>query len=473
MNKVKTQSTCFVIFGVTGDLARRKLIPALFDLYLRGHLPTKFSLIGYSRRELSDDDFKEMATEILKDLGHSDEDQIKGFLSNAHYVSGLFEDTDGYKRLLAQIVEVESQEFGECANKLLYLSVPPDNYMTILENISLSGLSIPCSDDEGWSRILVEKPFGRSTETAKDLDQKLMTLFQEQQVFRIDHYLAKESLQNILTFRLSNPIFESIWNSQEIEKIEVTMYEDNDLQSRGAFYDDVGALRDVGQNHLLQMLSLITMERPDDLSADSIRQARAKVLSELKVIALDEISEKVSRGQYQGYRQEKGVDPGSETETYFKINCQIDSDRWRGVPILLESGKALAESETAIRVFFRRQDCAILNGDGQYGGTNQLTFRLQPNEGINLHFWFKSPGFGLKLEEKTLSFLYRDTEVAIPDAYERVLFDCIRGDQTLFADTGEVMAQWRFVEPIIESWSQIPLIVYPKGVKPGEIKLNH
>ncbi len=466
---MKIAPTCFVIFGVTGDLSRRKLLPSVFDLYKKNLLPEKFCLIGFSRRNWSDVEFQDFVLSTLKEKGE-DESLIKGFLVGARFAEGVFEDKNSYIILSKIINEVEINYFKECGNKLFHLATPPSTYLTILENIYQTGLSIPCSDTDGWSRVLIEKPFGRDVETAKSLDKKLGEMFHEEQVFRIDHYLAKETVQNILTFRFSNPIFTPAWTSENIERIDITLYESDGINGRGEFYDSLGALRDVGQNHILQMLSLIAMDRPTNWNSTDIRKSRLDILKKLKI---SEEKGSVIRGQYSGYTDEVGVDKNSQTETYFKIKAEIDTDYWKGVPFILESGKALDRDEVAIRVFFKRPDCTVPSKNEDFGGTNQLTFRIQPDEGINLHFWFKVPGFGLALEEKTLSFLYNESNAEISDAYKRVLLDAIVGDQTLFASTDEVEAQWKFITPIIEGWkdkmSKVPLISYKKGLLSDDI----
>ncbi len=456
--------TFFIIFGATGDLARNKLFPALIDLYNRDLLPLNFKVVGFSRRDWRDKEFRDFISTHLKENTDFEFSVIDEFLKNTLYIKGTFEQSSSYGDLADLIVSLEG-EYGKCGDKLFYLAVPPSSYMEILKNVADSGLSVPCSGRSNSTRVLIEKPFGRDVGTAQELDKILGLLFQEEQIFRIDHYLAKESLQNILTFRFFNPIFSPIWNKENIEKIELSIYEKEGVEDRGSFYDGIGALRDVGQNHLLQMLALVAMEKPESWDSKSIRERRASVLKTLIPPEMNE--ENVKRGQYEGYGKIKGVNDDSSTETYFKIKTYLDMEYLESVPIILEGGKALDRSEVAIRVFFKKEDCCLHLKDGDYGGVNQLTFRIQPDEGINLHFWFKSPGFGMKLEEKTLKFLYNENEDEsetsyIPDAYERVLYDCIEGDQTLFASTDEVSAAWRFITPILEGWNDLPMIIYKK-----------
>lgn len=452
--------TIFVIFGATGDLAQRKLIPALFHLFCEGYLPASFSVIGLSRRDIGNDGYRALAHDLLLPLAVGKLPELEHFLAHLEYVSADFVRPESYQVLSEHLIRVES-EMGQCANKLFYLAVPPASYETIFRELADSGLTIPCSDEMGWTRVLVEKPFGNNNETAAKLDALLGLLFKEDQIFRIDHYLAKEALQDIVMFRFSNALSEPVWNSEYIERVEIRLHEAASVAGRGAFYDGVGALRDVGQNHALQMLALIAMENPGMFTAERVREARAQVLSRIAPLGHGD----VVRGQYEGYRNEDGVAPDSITETYFRIRATIDNERWRGVPFLLESGKALNESKAEISVFFKPpKDC--LCGMPGHDHRNVITFRIQPNEGISVLFWARPGGFVSGLEPKKLSFSYRDgTEPGsrIPDAYERVLYDAIVGDQILFTSTDEVAAAWKIITPILELWKDQPLEQYEKG----------
>ena len=444
--------TIFVIFGITGDLAQRKLLPSLLSLYVKKLLPEKFAIIGVSRRLLSREEFRQFVRdEINIKFGQYREEDVKHFLDHMSYVQGSFDTDDMYTRLAERLQSIDKQQFKTCSNKLFHLSVPPTLYENILDHLSSSGLTVPCGPEEGWTRVLIEKPFGNDSETAKQLDKKLGELFHEDQIFRIDHYLAKEALQNILVFRFANSLFEPLWNNRYIDRVHIKLFEKLDVEGRGAFYDGVGALRDVGQNHVLQMLALIAMEQPETLDAQHIRQERAKILKNLHC-------EEIVRGQYAGYREEKGVADGSMTETYFRIEAHIDTGRWKKTPFYLESGKALDESKTEIDIYFKNKT------DEQ----NILTFRVQPDEGIKIRFWVKKPGLGMEIEPKPLKFKYSEfpTKAAIPDAYEKVIYDAILGDQTLFTSTDEVLAAWKFITPILKNWGGLPLERYPKGSRP-------
>lgn len=451
--------TIFIIFGITGDLAGRKLLPSLLNLYVKKLLPQKFAIVGFSRRPFSREEFREFIRGHMQVRpGEYHEEDVKHFLDHMYYEQGLFDNPTSYANLSMRL-NLLDEGFNQCSNKLFHLAVAPTFYETILEHLSNSGLTIPCGGDEGWTRVLVEKPFGHNIETAKKLDKRLGDLFEEDQIFRIDHYLAKEALQNILAFRFSNTIFEPLWNHDHIEAVHIKLLEKVDVAGRGAFYDDVGALKDVGQNHILQMLALVAMEPPEQFDAQSIRKERAKLLGRLRQHQPKKIADQIIRGQYEGYANEKGVKRNSRTETYFRVETFIDSPRWKNVPFYLESGKALAESKAEIDIYFKNES----DPERQ----NILTFRIQPDEGIKIRFFVKTPGFGMKVEPKTLKFKYSDVPhfQELPDAYERVLYDAIVGDQTLFTSTDEVMYAWKFITNIVNSWNQLPLITYKKGAQ--------
>ena len=473
-----TVPTIFVIFGITGDLSQHKLLPALFGLFTHNLLPKKFKIVGFSRREWSQNDLHIFVREILNSRLSSnlsskkseipDEDTqkvIKDFLDHIEHAKGVFDNPKAYTDLKQQLDKIDAG-FGQCTNKLLYLAVSPSFYKVIFKQLANSGLNIPCGGEFGWTRILVEKPFGKDAKTAQKLEVQLSKIFQESQIFRIDHYLAKETVQNILAFRFSNSIFEQIWNAKMIEKVYIQVTEKDGIKNRGDFYDGIGALRDFGQNHLLQMLAIIAMDRPVTMHGDDVRKMRASILKKLifskNAGKNSKIDEQITRGQYQGFQQEKGVAPDSQTETYFRLPVFIATNRWKNVPFILESGKALKESKAEIAVYFKRLD---------YAEQNILRFKIQPNEGIEIDLWIKKPGFEKEYQQKVLAFSYEASEFEneIPDAYERVLFDCVRGDQTLFASTDEVKYSWKFITPILRKWKKLPLVSYVSGSN-GPIK---
>lgn len=477
MESTPLQPTIFVIFGITGDLASRKLLPALLGLYAKKQLPKRFAIIGITRRTFTREEFREsIRSHMHVRQGQFKEEDIKHFLDHLSYEQGMFDDKGFYTNLSNSIKAIDDR-WGQCSNKLFHLSVPPTLYEGILTNIADSSLNKPCADGTGWTRILIEKPFGNDIHTAQSLDKLLGKLFDEEQIFRIDHYLAKESLQNILAFRFANSMFEPLWHREYIDKIHIKLFEKVAVEGRGQFYDDIGALKDVGQNHILAMLGLIAMEEPKSFSVNAIRSERAKALSHLTPITKRMLPKTVVRGQYEGYTKEPGVKADSDTETYFRIEARIKSPRWKGVPFYLESGKAFGESRTEIDIYFKSSSCKPGNAKAFHGDDpkciekqNILTFRIQPDEGIKVRFFVKMPGYSMMTEPKTLKFKYSDT-IDYPDTmtdYERLLHDAFIGDQTLFASTDEIMASWKFVTPILEKWEVLPLRTYKKGVNEVE-----
>lgn len=454
------EALTIVIFGITGDLSRHKLLPALFSLWKKGFLPEKFSIIGFSRKDFSDEEIRKEMMASLPEV--ENESEKEKFLSNIFYKKGVFDSSETYKDLSVYIGE-KDDKVGVCSSKIFYLAVPPTLYESILTNIRKAGLHIQCGGKKDRAKILIEKPFGDDMKTAEELDFLLGDLFDESQIYRIDHYLGKETLQNILSFRFSNTLFEPLWNNKHIDKIEISLFEKNVVGDRGAFYDNIGALKDVGQNHMLAMLSLIAMEQPVKFVTAEVRKERGKVLKKLSLNP--KTFSKISRrAQYEGYLAEKGVREDSQTETFFSIEAFIKNRRWSGVPFVMKSGKAFKESKTEIKIFFRDPDPRFFLPKAFPGQeVNTLTFRIQPNEGIEILFWVKVPGFENKIEPKTLSFNYADSEVKIPDAYERILYDCISGDQTLFPTTEEITYQWEFIEKVIPSLKKVSLEKYEAG----------
>ena len=464
--------TILIVFGATGDLFKKKLAGALFDLYISGYLPSFFRVIGLSRKPLSSQEFRNQIREQIMNSAHMrDEKTLERFLSHFQYERGDISVKSTYASL-GNLLKMADSEARVCANKLFYLAVAPELYRTIFENLASSGLTVPCAPGDieekiAWSRVLVEKPFGTDENEARELDALLGSLFREEQIFRIDHYLAKETIQNILAFRFSNGLFEPLWNRKYIEKVEIKLLEAGRVDERGNFYDKIGALRDVGQNHSLMMLALIGMENPGALSASEIRLARSRVLKNIRMFGKKFSG---SRGQYEGYQDEKGVAANSLTETSFKTKLEINNRRWRGVPFYIESGKAMPESLSEIIIYFREPKICICPPTvGEHSHQNILTFRIQPNEGITVLFWAKRPGFDFGLDARSLSFSYSDAEFGerrLRDAYERVLFDCIRGDQTLFASTAEVSSEWKVITPISKHLDKIPMVFYKQGTHP-------
>ncbi len=478
MNKVlpesirETTPTIFVIFGATGDLALHKLLPALYDLYLKDILPLKFEIVAFARRPFTDVSFRDLAKiEILKKP--VDESKILVFLERIKFTQGLFDTIESFEKLGHFLLNIDQNTFGACSNKLFYLAVPPNYYESIIVNLSSSGLTIPCGGDEGWTRVLIEKPFGQNLASAERLDLLLGKLFEENQVFRIDHYLAKETIQNILSFRFGNGIFEPLWNNESISRIEIELYEKEGIGNRGNFYDSVGALRDVGQNHMLQMFALVAMDKPKRFDAESIRKNRSKALVHLKHIHSKNIGTNVRRMRYKGFLNEQGVMNDSKTETFFSFTAFSTESKWKDVPFVFSSGKALNLSETSIKVYFRNPESLFLDSSDK-PLQNILTFRIQPTEGIDIVFASKTQNQSSVVEARTLSFEYSalGSNLKSVSAYEKVLIDAVRGDQTLFISTEEMRAEWEFIMPIIEGWKDLPLDEYEKNSDPKALKIK-
>lgn len=457
--------TVIVVFGATGDLAKKKIFPALFNLYRNNLLPKKFSIMGTSRSVRSNEDFRTYLTQIITEFedGPPPETELKQFLELCTYQQAQFGNMDDYKAI-AETLGRKDDYWRICSNKLFYLAVPPNMYKEMLLNLSDSGLTDPCSPEEGWTRVLIEKPLGYDAKTAEEIDTLLGNLFKEEQVYRIDHYLAKEMVQNILTFRFANNLLEESWNNKFIDKIEIRMLENFGVENRGSFYDGLGALRDVGQNHILQMLALTLMDKPASLTQDHIRQKRKEILDRLVIPDKEYVQANTFRGQYEGYRQIKGVAPESTTETYFRVKAQLNHPRWEGVPIYMESGKRVGETKNEVIVTFK-EPFPVPPGSENKEFRNIVTFSIEPNEEIEISFISKKPGLQFTLEENDLEFMLREKKPRNKKAeeYERVLTDCIRGDQMLFVTTEEVQSMWRFIDPIIDAWEHnaVPLHLYP------------
>ncbi|MBC7265571.1 MAG: glucose-6-phosphate dehydrogenase [Coriobacteriia bacterium] len=457
--------TTLVVFGATGDLMARKIIPALAYLAEKNRLPERFRVIGFSRRDWSDEDFRAHVRSVLDAYpGAAPRGAaLDAFVEWFSYQQGTFDESGAYDALADDIREVAQSWEGRC-NRLFYLAVPPEHYRAIFERLAQSGLVTGCEGDGACTRVLVEKPFGKDAASAQELDEVLGSLFAEEQIYRIDHYLAKEMLQGILSFRFSNTLMEPSWDAESIARIDVTLLESIGVERRGAFYDGVGALRDVGQNHLLQMLALVAMDRPKDLSAPSIREARAQFLRTLSVPPADEMAASSFRAQYRGYRTIPGVAPDSETETYFALRFHLTGPRWGGVPVTLESGKRMGEPLKEVAVTFRAPDACLCDSSHPGPFENRVIFQLEPEESIRIEFWAKKPGFEHELEKREFTFfLYQKQEkVQYVEEYATLLLDAIEGDQTLFVSTDEVREMWRFIDPWLQVWSMgaVPLEEY-------------
>ena len=468
MNQCKKieQPTSIVLLGATGDLAQKKLLSSLMDLYERSVLPDRFHVIGFSKDTLTSEEYRVFARTCIETKGKTyAPETLEEFLQTIEYVQGMFDDRDAFGRIRSAL-EAYDDSIGMCTSKLFYLAVPPVFYDTIFEQIAHTKLDQPCVVGEGWTRILVEKPFGSDLDHAHYLEDKLSVLFREEQIYRIDHYLAKDALQNIIAFRFSNGIFEDNWNRDYVEAVYIRVCENIDVRTRGSFFDGVGALRDVGQNHMLQMLALIAMENPEKLDAPSIRSARAKVLRALRTPTREDIGTSIVKGQYETYRATPHVAPESKTETYFAFKTFVDTPLWRDVPFYLEHGKAMEESRTEITVRFRSSKNCVCGERSPHEHPNFVRFTISPQQKITVRFWVRKPGVKYELEPNDLSF---DRHTTLPpgstlaEAYEEVLFDGICGDQTLFVSNEEQEAAWTFVTGILKLWRDEEPIRYAEG----------
>ena len=457
MNKVNEGHTYFIILGATGDLASKKIIPSLYHLFIKNRLPRDFSVVAFARREITTDEFREYSKELLKkhkDIS-SDIRHVNAFLRKIYYHQGHFENVEVFSQLSEYLGK------GKNINKLIYLAVPPVYYGKLFNNLKISGLSE--RDELGWTRILVEKPFGGDFQGSRKLDLLLGKLFKEEQIYRIDHYLAKDMIQNILIFRFSNNIFEPSWNNKYIEKIEINVPESMDVSGRGKFYDGVGALRDVGQNHLLQMLAVVTMENPKSFNSDAIRKKRAEILKYLVVPSRNEVVNNSFRAQYVGYQDIEGVEKGSKVETYFKLVGHLSHPKWRGVPIIFESGKVLSKQYKEIVITFRHPSPCLCQ-NGHHNSQNKVVLSIDPREEIAISLYTKKPGYSSDVIQKTFPLEHRLRSDKFPqtEEYEKLLMDAINGDQTLFVSTKEVASMWKFTDPFVKAWKKglVPLNKY-------------
>ena len=465
----KPEDHILVIFGASGDLTRRKLIPALFSLFQRKLLPKNFAVLGASRTPLSDEDFRKKAGEFL-----SDGKEIDEFKKLLFYEPVSPTESEDFKKLDSRL-ESLCKERNIPPNYIFYLSTPPLVYETISRNLEKQGME---RSENHFRRLVVEKPFGTNLESARSLNKSLLVSFAENQIYRIDHYLGKESVQNLLVTRFANGIFEPLWNRNFIERIEVTSAEEIGVEGRSGYYEQAGALRDMLQNHLLQLVGFVAMEPPVVIEADAIRNEIVKVFHSIRPIPGGEVAQSVVRGHYvasliqgehvRGYREEPGVRPDSRTETFAAMRFFIDNWRWAGIPFYIRTGKKLPARITEIVIHFKQVPHHLFNHSGISGSeNNRLIIRIQPNEGILLQFKMKTPGAGFHAQTVDMDFLYTDlANVHLPSAYERLLLDCMLGDATLYSRRDAVEEAWKFVQPIMDAWGndpRIPVYGYPAG----------
>jgi len=468
------ESQILVIFGATGDLTRRKLMPALYALEVQNLLPEKFAILGVSRAELSDESFHNhlFATDSKKKYT-GDKNQFERFANKIFYQRVDAKESSSYSLLRERIIDLRKSK-SISGNTIYYLSTPPSLYGVIPKNLAKNNLH---EEDDGWKRVIIEKPFGYDLSSAIELNKDLQNDWREDQIYRIDHYLGKETVQNVMVTRFSNGIFEPLWNRNFIDHIEITSAESLGVEKRGGYYEGSGALRDMIQNHLLQIVGLIAMEPPASLNADAIRNETVKVFQSLRPFDEDEVRNNTIRGQYiastvggksiQGYREEQGVDPDSRTETYAALKFYIDNWRWGGVPFYIRTGKQLPTRVTEAVIHFKPTPHYLFAKKGPCDSCNQLIIRIQPDEGILLKFGMKTPGTGFVVQPVQMDFHYSDlSHQRIPEAYERLLLDSMIGDSTLYARGDAVMAAWKFLAPVLKAWKEDPLIPiygYPSG----------
>jgi glucose-6-phosphate 1-dehydrogenase len=466
LERQPVHATALVIFGATGDLARRKLLPALYNLAHEGALPEHFALVGNARSELSDEQFRELAISAVREFSRRtpDENVLAKLFEGARYIGGSFDDDAVYEGIERVLGEADG-DAGRALNHCFYLSTAPAFFPVIVKALGAHGLD---SKDGAEVRVIIEKPFGTRLHEARELNEIVLSEFEERQVFRIDHYLGKETVQNVLALRFANGMFEPLWNRNYIDHVQITASEDIGIGSRAGYYDKAGALRDLVQNHMLQLLTLLCMEPPVDFSADEVRDEKVKVLRAIHPPTEDEVPQMAVRAQYArgnvageevpGYLDEEGVPEDSTTETYAALRLEVDNWRWAGVPMVLRTGKRLARKVTEIAVTLKPVPHLAFREGGSIGvRPNVLVLTVQPNEGVSLSIGAKIPGTRMAIRPVQMEFLYGSAFLSqSPEAYERLILDAMRGDATLFTRNDEVEAQWRLIDPIVAAWEKMP-----------------
>ncbi|HKG64916.1 MAG TPA: glucose-6-phosphate dehydrogenase [Solirubrobacteraceae bacterium] len=474
LERLPVPGTTLVIFGATGDLARRKLLPAIYNLAHEGALPERFNLIGVSRRDQSDDDFRDFARESIKEFSRREADDtvLSGLLERLSYIGFSFDDHEGYGKLAKALDALESE--GHPLNRAFYLSTAPEFFGVITSALKEAKLNYRREADV---RVVIEKPFGTDLESARELQKTVSSAFREQQVYRIDHYLGKETVQNVMAFRFANYMFEPVWNRNFIDHIQITAAEDIGIGTRAGYYDSSGALRDLVQNHMLQLLTLVCMEPPSSFEADKVRDEKVKVLEAITPPTPEQVAQSTVRAQYtagvsggedaKGYLEEDDVPDDSQTETYAALRLEVHNWRWAGVPIVLRTGKRLARKVTEIAVELKPVPHLAFQSQGSVGvQPNQLILTMQPNEGVSLSLGAKIPGSRMRIRPVNMEFLYGTAFMSqSPEAYERLILDAMRGEATLFTRNDEVDAQWSIIDPILKAWHEgsPPMATYEAG----------
>jgi glucose-6-phosphate 1-dehydrogenase len=459
-----TADSCTVIlFGASGDLAKRKVIPAMYDLAQYNSLGACYAIIGFARTPMTDETFRNNVGEAAKtisEVGPIDPQKWSGFASNLFYTAGDYSDPDSYVRLVGRLAELEAAK-KLCGNRLFYLSTPPEVYPDIVEQLGRAGLAGP-NKPNSWVRIIIEKPFGRDLASAKQLNKIVLNVFEEKQIYRIDHYLGKDTVQNLLVLRFGNGIFEPLWNRNYVDQVQITASETLGVERRGGFYETAGALRDMIQSHVLQLTSLVAVEPPASFDATAVRNEKLKVLQSIRPFNLEMVAQWVVRGQYApgkiadkslpGYREEQGVKPDSRTETFVAMRLLVDNWRWAGVPFYLRTGKRLARRSTEIMIQFKRAPHIVFRE--REVEPNRLVLNIQPEEGVSVSFGAKRPGTEMSIGNVTMNFSYKEGFGGTTrSAYATLLNDCLRGDATLFDRGDSVEAAWSLVDPILDVWS--------------------
>jgi glucose-6-phosphate 1-dehydrogenase len=466
LERVPVHPTTLVIFGATGDLARRKLLPAIYNLAHDGALPERFHLIGCSRSEMSDEDFRAMAAGAVRRFSRRPPDDavLEHLLEDVRYVAGAFDDPAVFDVLAGELDALDAAD-QLMLNRCFYLSTAPGLFATIVEQLGAKGLNRHEGADV---RVVIEKPFASSLAEARELNRRLLSVLDERQVFRIDHYLGKETVQNIMALRFANGLFEPVWNRNYIDQVQITAAEDIGIGSRAGYYDSAGALRDLIQNHMLQLLCHVAMEPTVNFTADEVRNEKAKVLQGIPAPAPDDVPDIAVRAQYaagtvggepvRGYLEEEGVSPDSTTETYAAVRLEVDNWRWAGVPFYLRTGKRLARKVTEVAIALKPVPHLGFDYGGSLGAKpNELILTMQPDEGVSLSLVAKIPGLRMRLRPVLMQFLYGTSFLSqSPEAYERLILDVMRGDATLFTRNDEVEAQWRICDPILRAWESTP-----------------
>jgi glucose-6-phosphate 1-dehydrogenase len=466
LERLPVAPTTLVIFGATGDLAKRKLLPALYNLAHEGALPGRFHLVGVSRKEKAHEDYREECEQAIRQFSRRtpDEDVLAALLEDIKYIPGEFDEDSVYTKL-EQVLGKFEKDAGEQLNRAFYLSTAPNFFGLIVGKLGEHGLS---QHEDAEVRVIIEKPFGTCMAEALELNRQVLSVFEEPQVFRIDHYLGKETVQNMMAFRFANGMFEPLWNRNYIDHVQITAAEDIGIGTRAGYYDHAGALRDLIQNHMLQLLCHVAMEPPVSFTAEEVRNEKVKVLHAIHEPTPQEIPEIAVRAQYAaghsggeevpGYLEEKGVRPESSTETFAALRLEVDNWRWAGVPFYLRAGKRLARKITEIAITLKPVPHLAFSQDGSLGvKPNQLVLTLQPNEGVTLQLGAKIPGSRMRIRSVNMEFLYGTSFMSqSPEAYERLIMDAMRGEATLFTRNDEVEAQWRICDPILQAWSETP-----------------